>query len=166
MAKGRQRSWSPEIDRWVWDVPRETRGSDDGWYLILIINSRPNLSFVAAAARHISHWRTLSNTGNNTAHLSLQVVWGIFIQCEEKRHTGEYHQGVREERTRWQCLITAATSSWLSSFFATSSMCCRVSGRGSRLLSSLTPAQGSLGEVKSGKVQPRSLPEELKWKLE
>lgn len=66
--------------------------------------------------------------------------------------------------TRRQCLITAATSSWMSSFFAMSSTCCRVSSRGSGLLS-LTPARDSLGEVKSWKGRPRSLSEELKWKL-
>lgn len=74
------------------------------------------------------------------------------------KKTGECHWGVK--LTRRQCLITAATSSWLSSFFAMSSTCIRVSGRGSGLLS-LTPARVSLGEVKSWKGRPRSLSKEL-----
>lgn len=84
-----------------------------------------------------------------------------------KKHTQESVTEVLEmvisdqELTRRQCLITAATSSWTSSFFAMSSTCCRVSSRGSGLLS-FTPARVSLGEVKSWKGRPRSLSKELK----
>ena len=71
----RQRSWSSEIGRRLWDGPSETSGSNDGWYLILIINDRPNPSFVTAAGRRIYHRRTLGDAGNNTAHLDLQLVF-------------------------------------------------------------------------------------------
>lgn len=74
--------------------------------------------------------------------------------------TGNKHTLWDEELTRWQCLITAATSSWLSSFFDMSSTCCSTSGRCDGLRS-LTPARDSLGEVKSWKAWPLSLSEEL-----
>lgn len=152
----------------VWDWTRETRGSNEGWYLIPILIYMPNLSFVTASNRHIYHQMTHSDTWNNTGHLKPWVAWIIPIQ-RRKKHKQESATEVLEmvipelELTRWQCLITAATSSWMSSFFAMSSTCCRVSGRGSGLLS-LTPARDSLGEVKSWKGWPRSLSKEFKWK--
>lgn len=66
-----------------------------------------------------------------------------------------------EEPTRWQCLITAAASSCMSSVLAMSSTCCRVSGWGSRR-PPLTPAGESLRAVKSCTGCPGSLSERLK----
>lgn len=105
------------------------------------------------------------DTGNNAAHLSLKVA-DLHSLGREEKNTQQSGSEVWEmvlpdqELTRWQCLITAATSSWLSSFFDMSSTCFRVSGWGSRL--SFNPARDSLGEVKSWRVRPLSLSEELK----
>lgn len=98
-------------------------------------------------------WQMHLSLNNRWRHRELDTLpcklWLIFIE----------HKW--EGLTRRQCLITAATSSWMRSFFAMPSTCCRVSGWGRGLLS-LTPARDSLGEVSSWKGRPRSFSKELK----
>lgn len=104
---------------------------------------------------------------NHERHSRSTFYLSLSVCLSDRFHTSESRNGATEmlEResfemgnslTRWQCLITAATSSRTRSFFAMSSTCCRVSGR-ARWLPSLIPARDSLGEERRWKGRPCSL---------
>lgn len=152
-----------------WSVRLATRDKGIKWCLIF----DPNHKWQAKSVFCHSHCQTRLSLKDKQWHREQYcILKPISSPADFHSVCGKYKQESAPEvlvisdqqLTRRQCLITAATSSWMSSFFAMSSTCCMVSGRGSGLLS-LTPARVSLGDVRSWKGRPPLLSKELKWRL-